>query len=52
MAEKSGGGRYERDLWERNTLIKDAVHGYISIPKPVMREIVDTETFQRLKNIQ
>ena len=44
--------KYKSDLWKKNTIIKDAVHGYISIPKPIMREIIDTETFQRLKNIE
>lgn len=44
--------KYTRDMWEKNTIIKDAVHGYISIPKPIVREIIDTETFQRLKNIE
>lgn len=43
---------YSRSLWEKETIIKDAVHGYISIPKPIMRGIVDTRTFQRLKNIE
>ena len=37
---------------EYTWFIKDAIHGYISIPKPIMREIIDTETFQRLKNIE
>lgn len=36
----------------KNTLIKDMVHGYIKIPKPIMREIVDSEQFQRLKDIE
>lgn len=44
--------KYKSDLWKKNTIIKDAVHGYISIPKPIMREIIDSETFQRLKNIE
>lgn len=44
--------KYKSDLWKKSTIIKDAVHGYISIPKPIMREIIDTETFQRLKNIE
>lgn len=44
--------RYNKNLWKKETIIKDAVHGYISVPKPIMREIIDTETFQRLKNIE
>lgn len=38
-------------LWDKRTLIKDSVHGYISIPKPIVKEIIDTEMFQRLKNV-
>ena len=52
MGEKKYEVKYKSDLWKKNTIIKDAVHGYISIPKPIMREIIDTETFQRLKNIE
>lgn len=43
---------YTKSAWEKNTLIKDMVHGYIKIPKPIMREIVDSEQFQRLKDIE
>lgn len=43
---------YTKSAWEKSTLIKDMVHGYIKIPKPIMREIVDSEQFQRLKDIE
>lgn len=43
---------YSREDWEKNTIIKDSVHGYIKVPKPIVHEIVDTEIFQRLKNIE
>lgn len=43
---------YDKSAWEKKTIIKDMVHGYIEIPKPIMREIVDTEEFQRLKDIE
>lgn len=52
MEEEKFEVKYKKDLWKKNTIIKDAVHGYISIPKPIIREIIDTETFQRLKNIE
>lgn len=52
MGEEKYEVKYKSDLWKKSTIIKDAVHGYISIPKPIMREIIDTETFQRLKNIE
>lgn len=44
--------KYGREIWEKETIIKDMVHGYIKIPKPIMREIVDSEQFQRLKDIE
>lgn len=43
---------YSKELWEKKTVIKDMVHGYIAIPKPIVKEIVDTESFQRLKDIE
>ena len=43
---------YAKVDWEKNTIIKDSVHGYINIPKPIAKEIVDTDVFQRLKNIE
>ena len=49
MAQKN---EYTKSVWEKNTLIKDMVHGYIKIPKPIMRELVDSEQFQRLKDIE
>lgn len=52
MGDKKRSVKYDRSLWEKETIIKDAIHGYLSVPKPIMREIVDTETFQRLKNIE
>lgn len=39
-------------LWEKTTIIKDSVHGYINVPKPISSAIIDTEVFQRLKNIE
>ena len=44
--------KYGKEVWEKRTIIKDMVHGYIEIPKPIMREIIDTEQFQRLKDIE
>lgn len=32
--------------------IRDNVHGYISIPEPIMHNIIDTELFQRLRYIE
>lgn len=43
---------YTKMMWEKTTIIKDMVHGYIEIPKPIMKEIVDSEQFQRLKDIE
>lgn len=43
---------YDKSAWEKKTLIKDMVHGYIEVPKPIMKEIVDTQAFQRLKDIE
>ena len=39
------------DIHETKT-IKDSVHGYISMPKCFVKHIVDTEYFQRLRNIE
>lgn len=36
----------------RQKIIRDAVHGYIAIDEPVMRHIVDTEYFQRLRRVE
>ena len=33
-------------------LIKDTVHGYISIPEEYCSELIDTEIFQRLRRIE
>lgn len=44
--------KYTKTAWEKKTLIKDMVHGYIEIPKPIMLEIIDSEQFQRLKDIE
>lgn len=43
---------YTKADWEKTTIIKDSVHGYINVPKPVSKEIIDTDIFQRLKNIE
>lgn len=43
---------YTKVDWEKNTIIKDSVHGYINVPKPIAKEIIDTDIFQRLKNIE
>ncbi len=32
-------------------IFKDPVHGYISIPKCFVEHLIDTEAFQRLRNI-
>lgn len=34
-----------------NKVFKDSVHGYISVPKCFVKNIIDTEIFQRLRNI-
>jgi len=34
------------------TLIKDPTYGYVSIPKKYIKEIIDSETFQRLRDIR
>lgn len=44
--------QYTKADWEKNTIIKDSVHGYINVPKPIAKEIIDTDIFQRLKNIE
>ena len=33
-------------------IIRDSLHGYISLPKKVVSEIIDTPIFQRLRNIE
>jgi len=35
-----------------NQIIKDSLHGYISIPSIIFSEIIDTPIFQRLKRIE
>ena len=52
MEDEMSSVKYKKSVWKKETIIKDAVHGYISIPKPIMQEIIDTEIFQRLKNIE
>lgn len=44
--------RFDKKQWEKTTIIKDAVHGYINVPKPIAEAIIDTDVFQRLKNIE
>ncbi|MDD6628203.1 MAG: HD domain-containing protein [Lachnospiraceae bacterium] len=44
--------KYGKDVWEKKTIIKDMVHGYINVPKPIVKEIIDSEQFQRLKDIE
>jgi len=39
-------------LSETTKLIKDPVHGYISVPRVFFREFIDTSIFQRLRNIE
>ena len=33
-------------------VIKDAIHGYIDVPKPLFRHFIDTLIFQRLRHIE
>lgn len=49
MAEAN---KYSKEMWEKTTIIKDMVHGYIKIPKPIIKEIIDSQQFQRLKDIE
>lgn len=42
----------KEDPWLNIKLIKDPLHGYISIPTVYMKHIVDTCGFQRLRNIR
>jgi HD superfamily phosphohydrolase len=37
--------------WEQYTVFKDTVFGYISIPKPIVKQIIDHDIFQRLHDI-
>ena len=43
---------YKGNCWLNTKLIKDPIHGYISIPTVYMKKIVDTCGFQRLRNIR
>ncbi len=36
----------------KQKIIRDSVHGYISIPEPIVDNLIDTEFFQRLKRIE
>lgn len=36
---------------KNNKVFMDAVHGYINVPKCFINNLVDTEYFQRLRNI-
>ncbi|MBO4354409.1 MAG: HD domain-containing protein [Clostridia bacterium] len=36
----------------KNKIIRDSVHGYISIPEPIVDKLIDTEFFQRLRRIE
>ena len=33
-------------------VIRDSIHGYIEIPEEYMKRFVDTEVFQRLRDIE
>ena len=37
--------------WEDSTVFKDPVLGYISVPKPIVRKIIDHRIFQRLHDV-
>lgn len=37
--------------WESQTIFKDAVLGYINVPKAVVRTLIDHEIFQRLHDV-
>lgn len=52
MLTDSRERKYTKESWEKLTVIKDMVHGYIEIPKPILKEIIDSEQFQRLKDIE
>lgn len=36
----------------KQKIIRDSVHGYISIPEPIVDNLIDTEFFQRLRRIE
>ncbi len=38
--------------WSDMIQIRDAVHGYILIPRPIVKELIDLPEYQRLKDIQ
>jgi HD superfamily phosphohydrolase len=38
--------------WKEYTQFKDLLHGYIKIHKPLVKEIINTSLFQRLKGIE
>lgn len=52
MTKDNQDNKYSKEIWEKTTVIKDMVHGYIKIPKPIVKEIIDSEQFQRLKDIE
>lgn len=37
--------------WDSQTVFKDAVLGYINIPKAMVKELIDHEIFQRLRDV-
>lgn len=38
--------------WEKDKAFKDAVHGYILVPSPIVNSVIDCTNFQRLKGIE
>ena len=38
--------------WGKNNIMRDSIHGYINIPAPIVKGLIDTQLFQRLKNIE
>ena len=37
---------------EKMKIFKDSVHGYIQIPETIVKYIIDTQLFQRLRCIE
>jgi len=51
IASGKAGGMAPLLDWDSQTVFKDAVLGYINIPKAMVKELIDHEIFQRLRDV-
>lgn len=52
MAKRKAKREKPQHTKRTEKLFRDNVHGYIYVPKPIVEKIIDTEIFQRLKDVR